>query len=101
MIYGLTSDELSFLTENLIKPLKSLGAKVYIFGSRAKGAQSKFSDIDILYVAQPKKNVPSHKIHTLLSGIEDSDFPYHIDLVSFDELATSYKENVLKERVEL
>lgn len=99
MKYGLTDSEFNFLTEQLIGPLKNYGAKVFIFGSRATGRYKKFSDIDLLYTSSP--NLSNDKIYVLLAKMEESSFPYKIDLVCDDNLAQSYRESVNADKIEL
>ena len=99
MRFGLTEIEYSFLDNRLISPLKKLGARVFIFGSRARDTHQKFSDIDLLYVeSYPIKN---SQIYELISFIEESSFPYKIDLVNERELASSYRENVERDKIEI
>lgn len=99
MKYGLTETEYQFLVENLVEPLEELGAKVFIFGSRATGKHKKFSDIDILYKESSK--IQNSKIYQLISFFEESTFPYKIDLVNDCDLAESYREGVERNKIEL
>lgn len=101
MKYGLTAAELNFLEARVVVPLKSLGAKVFLFGSRANGTFSKFSDIDLLFTATAHGKVAPHEIQMILANIDESDFPYKIDLVDEAELASSYKAHVNREKIEL
>ena len=101
MKYGLTDSEFQFLNEKVIKPLKQVQAKVYLFGSRANGKFKKFSDIDILYVPQSSQPIPLGVISQIILTLEESDFAYKIDLVSSAELAHSYRASVDKEKIEL
>ncbi len=101
MAYGLTASELEFLNHNLIKPLKMLDTKVYIFGSRATGKFKKFSDIDLLYVPSKHQSVSLSTLSKIIMSLEESDFPYKIDLVNADEIAASYKDNIEKDMIEL
>ena len=101
MQYGLLDSELQFLNEKIVQPLKLQKAKVYLFGSRATGKFKKFSDIDLLYV--PNKNHPIllTVITQIILNLEESDFPYKVDLVNNLELASSYRTNVDKDKIEL
>lgn len=101
MKFGLTDSEFTFLETSLVAPLKSFGAKVFLFGSRARGTHAKFSDLDLLYCEDEDRPIKPYEIHQILSQIEESDFPYHVDLVNMKELASSYRESVLRDRVEL
>jgi len=99
MVFGLTDDEKQFLNDHLITPLKKLGCKVFIFGSRATAKHKKFSDIDITYKASSP--IQPHQIFKLIEFMENSKFIYKIDLVNFDEIATSYKAKIESEMVEV
>lgn len=101
MKYGLSNEELNFLYENIVSPLKNSGAKVYIFGSRANGKYKKFSDIDLLYTSNSSQTIPTSLISQILIKIEESNFAYKIDLVNELELATSYRSNIESEKIEL
>jgi predicted nucleotidyltransferase len=101
MKYGLTESEYQFLVKNAVEPLQALDAKVYLFGSRANGKYKKFSDIDLLYVASADRKILAHEIYSIVSSLENSSFPFKVDLVSNDELAESYRTGVEKEKIEL
>lgn len=100
MKFGLTETEFLFLNEKLIIPLKQHGGQVFIFGSRATGKFKKFSDIDLLY-KESASPIPNSLIYKLLSFMEESSFPYKIDLVNDKELAKSYRENVERDKIEV
>jgi predicted nucleotidyltransferase len=52
MIFGLSDHEYELLAQLAISPLQKCGAKVWIFGSRARGDQRLYSDIDLLYKSE-------------------------------------------------
>ncbi|MCB9073350.1 MAG: nucleotidyltransferase domain-containing protein [Bdellovibrionaceae bacterium] len=99
MKFGLTEKELHILDDLLIKPLKKYSAQVWIFGSRARGTYSKFSDIDILFALPNEKNYPQSFLFQIKDALESSDLPYKVDVVNEKDLANSYRANVLKERI--
>ncbi len=101
MNHGLSEDEFNFLMNEVVQPLKKLNAKVFLFGSRASGQFKKFSDVDVTYIQSEKQRIPSHEIFRIITNVEDSRFSYKIDLVNYDELASSYKANVDREKIEL
>lgn len=103
MKYGLTDEEYQFLIDKVVNPLKEYRAQVFLFGSRATKKYQKFSDIDILYVLKDGSEniIPSHKIYQITTSLEESVFPYKVDLVNYVDLAQSYKENVDKYKIEL
>lgn len=101
MKYGLTETELKFILDQVVKPLKAMGSKVYLFGSRANGKYKKFSDVDLLYVSKLNQPVPLSLISQVTIKIEESEFPYKVDLVSNAELAESYRTSVDADKIEL
>ncbi|WP_456460222.1 nucleotidyltransferase family protein [Desulfurobacterium sp.] len=51
---------------------------IYLFGSRARGDNAPFSDVDIGFIAD--KDI-SDKLIMLKEILEESNFPYKVDLV--------------------
>lgn len=58
-------------------------AQIFIFGSRAKNTNQKFSDIDI---AIKDKNLNQENLAKIRFELEESSLPYKIDIVNFDEI---------------
>ncbi|MBC7531164.1 MAG: nucleotidyltransferase domain-containing protein [Oligoflexus sp.] len=96
MKYGLTLLQFSFLDKNVFTKLKNAGAKVFIFGSRARGSQSEFSDVDILVDASVDL---SSLIGSIAEEMEESNFPYKVDIVESQRLADSYRASVSKDKI--
>ena len=96
MKFGLTDQEWKILSELAIEPLKNLGVKVWIFGSRARGDFKKFSDIDLLY--SDLDDDQKSKIYSIKSSLEESSLSYKVDLVDESELAESYRNQVILDR---
>lgn len=95
MSYGLTDDEFALLDRLALQPLISAGAKVYIFGSRARGQHRKFSDVDLLVEST---NDLTRLIAAITEALEESNFPLKVDLVPSQDLASSYRESVWRDR---
>lgn len=100
MKFGLKESEFIFLDQNLIRPLKKRGLKIYIFGSRTTGKNHPFSDIDILVEGELNTEIESQIVH-IKYFFEESNFPFKIDLVKERDLAKSYLPSVLKNRIEV
>lgn len=96
MKYGLSDKEFAFLDQRLLLPLKKLGATIYIFGSRARGTQQKFSDVDIL--VQSSMDL-SRVISAIAEELESSNFPLKVDIVQEKDLAESFRASVFADRV--
>ncbi len=99
MKYGLTSEQYQLLNKICLQPLKEAGAKVWIFGSRARGDNHQYSDIDLLYHTNRKLRLGF--IGEIEFDLKESRLPYKVDLVDLASLAESYKEGVLKDRIEI
>lgn len=97
--YGLSEVEFQILKDLLIDPLKDQGAQLWIFGSRARGDHQKFSDIDILFSVS--KKLPEIFLFNIKDSLEESNLPYKVDLVNLENLAKSYRDDVLKDRIQL
>jgi uncharacterized protein len=96
MKFGLTPKEYSYINQNVVEPLRALGAEVYVYGSRARGDHQKYSDLDLMIEA-------STDLSSLISEIQEklsnSNFPYKLDIVEFHDYAESYKPSYYKDRV--
>jgi len=98
VIHGLTDSEQQFLQREVVLPLTRAGFRVWCFGSRARGEQQRFSDVDLLV------DGPGHSravIGEIEEKLVDSHFPYKVDIVAEADLASSYRESVRRERVPL
>ena len=70
------------------------GAEVFLFGSRAKNTNQEFSDVDIA-IKCPDLDFTS--LAKIRFDLEESNLPYKIDLVNYDDL----KPKVLEKSVKL
>ena len=98
MKYGLTASQVSFLETHAFELLRMAGARVFLFGSRARGTQQAFSDVDIL--VQSNADL-STLIGNFLEKLEESNFPFKVDIVEAKNLATSYRPSVDRDKVEI
>lgn len=101
MNYGISKSDFEILQNVIINRLKKHSAEVWIFGSRARGDHQKFSDVDLLYSMPSPINLPPGFISEIIEDIENSNFPYKVDLVNTNDLAESYRPSILKDRVKL
>ena len=95
-MFGLSSRDWEILNSECILPLKKAGAKVWIFGSRARGDYRMHSDADILYVSAIPLGALLLRIKERL---EESRLSIKVDLVSEADLAQSHRESVMRDRV--
>ena len=99
MKFGLSADNWSLIEKLLILPLKEKGARIWVFGSRATNKHRPFSDIDILYEANDL--LPIGFISQIKENLEESRLPIKADLVDLSQLAETYKDRVMSERIEV
>ncbi len=72
-------------------------AKVYLFGSRARGDNSETSDIDIAIDA--KNPLSMTQKGQIVSMIDALNIPQKIDVVDFNRIPNALKENIMKEGI--
>lgn len=70
--------------------------KVYVFGSRATGKNRRNSDLDL--ALKSKDQEINKKISKLKLQIEDSEFPYKVDIVNWDEILKEYFSAINKQK---
>lgn len=95
--FGLSQTHGEILQRILIEPVRKLGGKVWVFGSRARGDYQKFSDLDLLMQGP----VSGQILAKISEELEESRLPIRVDLVHVDNLADSYRAQVFRERVEV
>lgn len=72
-------------------------AKIYLYGSRARGTHRERSDID-LAIDLGKENSPAH-LGEARSVLEATHIPYKIDLVDLNVVSSALREIIAKEGV--
>jgi predicted nucleotidyltransferase len=83
---------------NLIKSFlgKTQNAKLYLYGSRAKGHFRKYSDIDLFLMANYYDDETLNKI-----DFSETDLAYKIDFSLEKNLFPSYREDINKTMIEI
>ncbi|WP_035587880.1 nucleotidyltransferase family protein [Hippea jasoniae] len=81
------------LKQYLIDFFKDSKVKIYLFGSRAKKINFPFSDVNIAIVSEMDI---SAKIVLLKELLEESNFPFKVDLVVLNKNSELY-DKILKE----
>ncbi|MCB0385734.1 MAG: nucleotidyltransferase domain-containing protein [Bdellovibrionales bacterium] len=99
MSFGLSAEDWSLIVDLAINPLKAKKAQVWIFGSRARGDHTKFSDLDVLFVPDKAQPITLAELSTIKENLEESHLPIKVDIVANQDLATDYRENVERDRV--
>lgn len=95
MTFGLTPEEIRYITEIVVLPLERLDARVYCYGSRARGDHQRFSDLDLMVESSRDLGPELADIRQQLS---DGNFPYKVDLVERRHFAKAYEPGYLRDR---
>lgn len=75
--------------------LGNTGARVYLFGSWARGDEYYGSDIDVgVWYDRP---LPAGRLSYLREALEESTVPYSVDLVDLTRTDSAFRERVIKE----
>lgn len=72
-------------------------AKIYLFGSRARGNYKKYSDIDIALDAG--KPLPIQDVDEVKSMLNESNIIHLIDVLDFHSVNTAMQEAIMKEKI--
>ena len=65
------------ILKSILRSFLTKEQNVYIYGSRAKKTNTKFSDIDLLIVGEPLTQTDLSKLKEAFS---ESDLPYFVDI---------------------
>lgn len=69
--------------------------QVRLFGSRAHGTARKFSDIDLAVVGAAA--VPEAVMSTLRDALAESDLPYRVDVVDWQNISVEFRQVIEKQ----
>jgi uncharacterized protein len=72
-------------------------AKIYLFGSRARGTNLSGADIDV--ALDNHLEIPLSQLFKIQQAIEDSDVPLMVDVVDLHSVSDEFKNQVLKEGI--
>lgn len=73
------------------------GAKVYLFGSRARRTHASGADIDL--AVDTRKSIPFGEMSRARVTLEHLPIPVNLDLVDLHSIPQEFKETILQEGV--
>lgn len=79
----------------MLEGLRGHQARVYLFGSAAKGLAGAGSDIDVAVL--PLKPLPVGVLSSVRERLEESTIPYQVDLVDLTRTDPSFRKRVQEE----
>jgi len=69
----------------------------YVYGSRSKGTQKKFSDLD-LCIMDPISDL---NMFYLKEALEESDLPFKVDVRRFNDMSKDFQTIIQKDLIKL
>lgn len=92
MDFGLLPQDQALLTQLLHAHLKP-GEQVWVFGSRAKGTNRPYSDIDLAIEAA--QSIEYSRIIALKDELVESDLNIRVDVVDYQTLNPTFKSLIV------
>lgn len=81
----------------LLEILSQAKTKFYAFGSRTTASNRKFSDLDLCY----KDTIAWETLVKIKTDLEESNLPFKVDLVDYNECSEDFKQIIDKDLIEL
>ena len=73
-------------------------ARVYLFGSWARGEATSLSDLDV--AIEPHTTLPPGTLARLRERLEESHVPYRVDVVDLRRATSAFRRRVLEEGIQ-
>jgi len=67
----------------------------YAFGSRVKGTEKRFSELDLCFMEPIPGNVQAH----IDEDFEESDLPFKVDIMNWNLIAPDFKKLIKKDLI--
>lgn len=74
------------------------GTEVWAYGSRVKRTSRPSSDLDLVALAGPRQR---REVADLREAFEESDLPFRVDVLVWEDVPESFREEMERERVVL
>ena len=73
--------------------LKKYSYTFYVYGSRVTGKNRKYSDLDLCY----REIIPTKIISDIREELEESDIPFRVDLVYWNDMPEGFQKLIEKD----
>lgn len=93
-----TDGDLDAVRRIVLGGLRGLRARVFLFGSRARGDHRATSDIDVAIL--PLEPIPPGVLAGIRETLEESHVPFFVDLIDLSEAPSGLREQALREGIE-
>ena len=91
------SSALDELRNMVLLSLRGMKARVYLFGSQARGTAGMSSDIDIAIDCSDEDT--AYRISCLRETLEESSFPWRVDVVDMHRAAAGLRKRIEQEGI--
>ena len=88
------NDYVKFAKEYVLEKLKDFDCKIFIYGSRARGTNHRWSDLDIGIHPGEQRSLPLDDIQNWLNY--ESIVPFKIEIVDFSTADEKFKKQALE-----
>src|ERR1022692_1513138 len=90
-------EELDQVRRIVLSGLRGCRARVYLFGSRARGNATRWSDVDV--AVEPLEPLPEGLFSDIREALEDSRVVYAVDLVDLSTAGAALRREVRREGI--
>jgi len=97
-MFGLTSEQFSFIDQQVVKPLEAKACRVFCYGSRARGDHKTFSDLDLMIEGEVSLEIEKI-LSEMRERLTESNFPIKVEIVRLDQFAAAYKAGYEQDKV--
>jgi len=95
-VLDISPEQQTLLLRLLQQFLPNVG--VWAFGSRIKGSARPTSDLDLVVFA---KHTQRSQVFALQEALEESNLPFKVDLLIWDEIPDNFKSTIQNQFIEL
>ena len=88
------NDYVEMVKKHVLENLKTYDCKIFVYGSRARGNNHRFSDLDLGIIPQNDKQLPIYDIQDYLNY--ESIVPFKIEIVDFSKADEKFKSHALE-----
>jgi len=81
----------------ILNILRQYPYEFYVFGSRAKRINQKFSDLDLCV----KQHLSKREKTKIMQAFDESELPITVDLVVWEECSNNFKNLITKDLIQI
>ena len=90
-------DDLKVVRRIILDGLKGHRAKVFLYGSMARGEAAQTSDIDV--AVAPLEPLPTGLLSAIREALEESLVPYPVELIDLSQVSPTWAEQIQKQGI--